>query len=53
MRVFSLGVLILVTACFIIAPSNLLQGMTGGAVAAWILINYYPWLLFLINNFPN
>lgn len=36
MRVFSIVLLILVTAVFVVSPSSLLESLTGGKVHAWI-----------------
>ena len=36
MRIFSLILLVLVTAVFVVSPSSLLESLTGGKVVAWI-----------------
>lgn len=36
MRIFSIVLLILVTAVFVVSPSTLLESLTGGKVMAWI-----------------
>ena len=45
MRIFSIVLLILVTAVFVVSPSSLLQSLTGGNVKAWvwmiIILAYY------------
>ena len=45
MRIFSVVLLILVTAVFVVSPSTLLESLTGGHVAAWIwmviILAYY------------
>ena len=42
MRVFSVILLILVTAVFVVSPSTLLQSLTGGNVKAWI------WMIIIL-----
>ena len=42
MRVFSVILLILVTAVFVVSPSTLLESLTGGNVRAWI------WMLIIL-----
>jgi len=42
MRVFSVILLILVTAVFVVSPSALLQSLTGGNVKAWI------WMIIIL-----
>ncbi len=45
MRIFSIILLILVTAVFVVSPSTLLESLTGGNVQAWvwmsIILAYY------------
>ena len=45
MRIFSILLLILVTAVFVVSPSSLLESLTGGKVMAWIwmigILAYY------------
>lgn len=45
MRIFSIVLLILVTAVFVVSPSTLLESLTGGKVGAWIwmviILAYY------------
>lgn len=45
MRVFSIVLLILVTAVFVVSPSTLLESLTNGTVVAWvwmvIILGYY------------
>ncbi|MBO4541128.1 MAG: carbon starvation protein A, partial [Bacilli bacterium] len=45
MRVFSIVLLILVTAVFVVSPSSLLESLTNGSVKAWIwmivILAYY------------
>ena len=42
MRVFSVLLLILVTAVFVVSPSTLLESLTGGNVKAWI------WMIIIL-----
>lgn len=42
MRIFSVVLLILVTAVFVVSPSELLQSLTGGNVKAWI------WMIIIL-----
>ena len=42
MRVFSIVLLILVTAVFVVSPSTLLESLTGGNVKAWI------WMIIIL-----
>ena len=42
MRVFSIVLLILVTAVFVVSPSTLLETLTGGNVKAWI------WMIIIL-----
>jgi len=42
MRIFSIVLLILVTAVFVVSPSSLLESLTGGNVAAWI------WMIIIL-----
>ena len=42
MRVFSIILLILVTAVFVVSPSTLLQTLTNGNVKAWI------WMIIIL-----
>ena len=42
MRIFSIVLLILVTAVFVVSPSSLLQSLTGGNVKAWI------WMIIIL-----
>ncbi len=45
MRIFSIILLILVTAVFVVSPSELLESLTSGSVKAWIwmiiILSYY------------
>ena len=45
MRIFSIVLLILVTAVFVVSPSSLMEQLTGGKVVAWIwmviILAYY------------
>ncbi len=42
MRIFSVVLLILVTAVFVVSPSSLLESLTGGKVMAWI------WMIIIL-----
>jgi len=42
MRIFSIVLLVLVTAVFVVSPSSLLESLTGGKVFAWI------WMLIIL-----
>ena len=42
MRIFSIILLILITAVFVVSPSSLLESLTGGKVMAWI------WMLIIL-----
>lgn len=42
MRIFSIVLLILVTAVFVVSPSSLLESLTGGNVKAWI------WMIIIL-----
>ena len=42
MRIFSLLLLVLVTAVFVVSPSSLLESLTGGKVFAWI------WMIIIL-----
>ena len=42
MRVFSIILLILVTAVFVVSPSSLLESLTGGSVKGWI------WMIIIL-----
>ncbi|MBR0439901.1 MAG: carbon starvation protein A [Bacilli bacterium] len=42
MRIFSIVLLILVTAVFVVSPSSLLESLTGGKVFAWI------WMIIIL-----
>ena len=42
MRIFSIILLILVTAVFVVSPSTLLESLTGGNVQAWI------WMIIIL-----
>ena len=42
MRIFSIVLLIMVTAVFVVSPSSLLQSLTGGNVQAWI------WMIIIL-----
>ena len=42
MRVFSIILLILVTAVFVVSPSSLLESLTGGNVKAWV------WMIIIL-----
>ena len=50
MRIFSIVLLILVTAVFVVSPSTLLETLTSGNVKAWIwmiiILAYYFMILF-------
>ena len=55
MRIFSILLLVLVTAVFVVSPSSLLESLTGGKVFAWIwmiiiLIYYLLSTLFPIDK---
>lgn len=52
MRFFSLIIMVLVTACFVIAPSNLLQEVTIGYVPAWVWLILILAYYFLSTIFP-
>ena len=42
MRIFSIILLILVTAVFVVSPSTLLESLTSGNVSAWI------WMIIIL-----
>ncbi len=42
MRIFSVILLLLVTAVFVVSPSSLLESLTGGKVVAWI------WMIIIL-----
>ena len=42
MRIFSIVLLVLVTAVFVVSPSSLLESLTGGKVIAWI------WMIIIL-----
>ena len=42
MRIFSIVLLVLVTAVFVVSPSSLLESLTGGKVMAWI------WMIIIL-----
>lgn len=42
MRIFSIVLLVLVTAVFVVSPSSLMESLTGGTVSAWI------WMIIIL-----